>query len=154
MKLLDRMPIYPVNKRDVATRDHFYAKLRLNEGGASLFRGVSSLTEELVDWIDEFADSGVNANQDFAIHIEVLLYLTYKAWLDTLDCLYPEETKEKQDYLSLIKELNDNVDIVEKYLDLDEYYFAKNVAPDIIKVFIHLKDDVISKLLEKVKTIM
>ena len=82
MKLLDRMPIYQLNRRDNDKRDHFYAKLRLNVGGATLARGVSSLTKELDEELEEYLSLGRTAVLGFAYQIQVLISLCAKCWND------------------------------------------------------------------------
>ena len=153
MTLLDRMPIYKVNGRDESIRDGFYAKLNLNKGGASLFRGVSSLTKELDAYLIEFNKTKTTADTDFAIQIEVLLFLVGKCWDDTIECLYPESCLEKERLIKLNNEIKSNVDFAENHIRYDDEPLIR-YCPEIFELTAHLQNDIVKELLKVIASIM
>ena len=156
MKLLDRMPIYKTRRYAQGYRDGIYARLRLNEGGASLYRGAVSLTQELYENINEFIKESY-PEIGWAHQIEILVELTYLCWCDVIKCIDVDESiKNLIDRLKPYDEVTKEYDHVgDDYYSTEcsEDYFAKVLAPELNKKLIVLKDEIVKPLLEYIKSL-
>ena len=147
MKLLDRMPIYKTRRNSQDYRDGVYARLRLNEGGASLYRGAVSLTQELYDNLEEFIKESY-PELGWACQIEILVELTYQVWNDVLKCVDADDK-----IINLVDRLKDYDYFTKGCYDYSENYFAKVIAPELNKKLVILKDEIVKSLLEFIKSL-
>ena len=147
MKLLDRMPIYKTRRNSQDYRDGIYARLRLNEGGASLYRGAVSLTQELYENVEEFMKD-TYPELGWACQIEILVELTYQVWNDVIKCIDVDDKIE-----NLVDKLKDYDYFTKGCYDYSEDYFAKTIAPELNKKLVILKDEIVKPLLEFIKSL-
>ena len=156
MKLLDRMPIYKTRRYSQGYRDGVYARLRLNQGGASLYRGAVSLTLELYENIEEFNKESY-PELGWAHQIEILVELVYQCWNDVMKCIEVDETIKE-----LVNRLKPYDEVTKKYdhagdgyysVECSEDYFAKVLAPELKKELVVLKEQIVKPLLDFIKSL-